>query len=92
MICKGFIDRLHVNFNMLFITIYYIILYYIILFLFLNVFLDAARIGYTFWLSLSHEFEQFGSLHMCAHIYRLQRDSNPVSLGSASTTLPMNMK
>ena len=29
-------------------------------------FFYAARIGYTFRLSLSHEFEQFGSLH-CVH-------------------------
>ena len=33
---------------------------------FLDVFLDAAPIGYAFQLSLSHEIEQFRSLHMCA--------------------------
>ena len=29
-------------------------------------FFDTVRMGYTFRLSLSHESEQFGSLHMCA--------------------------
>ena len=58
----------------------------------LCVFLDA-QFGCTF--PLSHEFEQFGSVHrpiyLCTkEIYRPQRDSNRVSPGSESTTLPMS--
>ena len=44
-------------------------------------------------LLLSHEFEQFGSMHMivCSkEIYRPQRDSNPVLPGFKSTTLPVS--
>ena len=49
---KGFIDRLHVNFDILVISFLY----------FLNVFLCGANRLYV-RLSLSHDFEQFGSLH-----------------------------
>ena len=38
----------------------------IFIYLLLDVFFDAAQIGYVFRLSLSHEFEQFETLHMCA--------------------------
>ena len=50
---KGFIDRLHVNFNDHFISYFSYVS-------------DAARVGYTFRLSLSHEFQQFCSQNMCA--------------------------
>ena len=69
-----FIDRLNVNLD---------------IFVFLFMFLTAARIGCTFPLSIPHEFEQFGLLHVFTKkIYRPRRDSNPVPPGSESTTLP----
>ena len=51
---KGFIDHLHVNLDILVILILYFFLY---------VFLCGAN---RLYVRLSHEFEQFGSLHMCA--------------------------
>ena len=55
-IFKGFIDRLHVNFDILviFISINFV-----------RFLCGANRLCVQLSL-LSHEFEQFGSLHMCA--------------------------
>ena len=85
--CKGLVS----NYKVL-LTVYMSILTYwsFYLFLFFYFFLCGASRLYV-RLSLSHEFEQFGSLHMCApESYRTQRDSNPVPPGSESTTLPMS--
>ena len=53
-------------------------------------FFDAAQIRYIFRLLLSNDFEQFGSLHMCAprKVYRPQLRTVPP--GSEPTTLPKN--
>ena len=55
--CKGFIDRLHVNFDIT--VIFYFFIY------FFKVFLSGANRLYG-RLSFSQDFEQFGSLYMCA--------------------------
>ena len=55
-IIKGCIDRLHVNIDILVNFIY----------LFFVRFLCGANRLYVRLSLLSHEFEQFGSLHMCA--------------------------
>ena len=53
---KGFIDRLHVNFDILVILFPYFFWY--VFFMRRELVIRSAV--------LSHDFEQFGSLHMCA--------------------------
>ena len=54
-------------------------------------FLGGAQIGFTFPLSISHEFEQFGSLHMCApRKYICCSRTQTWYPRAESTTLPMS--
>ena len=67
-------------------------------FIFFYFFLDAARIVCTFPLSISHEFEQFGSLHMCrprnnmSAAARLQPGTHGLWIVNATNELPWRYK
>ena len=58
--------------------------------LILYMILNAPLIGYFFWLTLFHEFEQLRSLHKCVHREKISAAAGPElgTLGSESTPLP----